>query len=577
VFATVFFFRFFFQIRMARAWLGAVWVGACVLSAQARYILSPLVDGVFHLRDDEGPQTLGISLESPPSETITVQLDGPNRLLFDTCELVFTQENWNTTQYVHLRGLTVHTVNLKFLQHNYELKLRSVGLSQGLSDEYRLPLSREIQTGARCFSWGDPHLGTFDGRKYNLQLTGPFYLLKAPEWVVQVEHTPCNRRVSCMSAVAIMYKNNAVILSINTEANVVSALYNAHLDESEMFIAETHNSRTFTISLDNGGRIRLDTRNWNRGRHANVWIDVPSIYYKNTLGLCGLYDDKVQNDFTLRGDSAGLAKSINGFGASWQVPESENLFLLCQSEDNCVLDDVRRQTVDKFTKHAESTCRFQTETMVTQISTLGFTPHGFRPLAGFRMLDYSTSHQFISAQDSNKVFSEFQINDQYKSTVETYCNQVLSEPSCSQVLPFDFIQTLQKDCLTDTLNTGLLDGIEDARQMFVSECYAALSAQVDSLDTEDERVHLEETLRSLGLGAANCSAVNDCSEQGDCTDFGCQCNEGFTGFHCELNLEDIPQPGKIVTTDLPSHASPTYPGLLLLALSGVAYIWATLV
>jgi hypothetical protein len=55
------------------------------------------------------------------------------------------------------------------------------------------------------FSYGDPHLITFDGYRYSFQTVGEFILAKSSDRVfeVQTRQSPVNRSLSLNSAVAM--------------------------------------------------------------------------------------------------------------------------------------------------------------------------------------------------------------------------------------------------------------------------------------------------------------------------------------------------------------------------------------
>ncbi|KAI8844981.1 hypothetical protein BC829DRAFT_434950, partial [Chytridium lagenaria] len=56
---------------------------------------------------------------------------------------------------------------------------------------------------ATCYSNGDPHFKTFDGKEYSAQGQGVYYLVKTPSFIVQADQRTCATDVTCNMAVAI--------------------------------------------------------------------------------------------------------------------------------------------------------------------------------------------------------------------------------------------------------------------------------------------------------------------------------------------------------------------------------------
>uniref|UniRef100_A0A3Q3F4P0 SCO-spondin n=1 Tax=Labrus bergylta TaxID=56723 RepID=A0A3Q3F4P0_9LABR len=180
----------------------------------------------------------------------------------------------------------------------------------GLLGSVRLP-----QSSATCMSWGGAHFRTFDRKHFHFQGSCTYLLASSTDgtWAVYIS-TVCDGRRRCSKALRIMLG-----LDLVTIRHKNLTLNNQPVPNGEPLFqngVSVHWLGDFVfVESGLGVRLKFDLSN-------TVYLTVTAEHLAATRGLCGVYNNNADDDFTTMGGT--VSQYAASFGNSWKVPDQQN-------------------------------------------------------------------------------------------------------------------------------------------------------------------------------------------------------------------------------------------------------------
>ncbi|CAL4060988.1 unnamed protein product, partial [Meganyctiphanes norvegica] len=185
----------------------------------------------------------------------------------------------------------------------------------------------EVKCGSRCASVGDPHYTTFDGRRFDFMGHCSYYLLKADDFSIEAENTPCagaiSESMSFPSSVASQFPSCTKSLTIRYSGTVIHlkqgraiTVNNLEMLDLPRWINRAYikkaSSLFVVVELPNGIEVWWDGE-------TRAYVDAPANLRGQTAGLCGTFTDSQKDDFlSPEGD---VEQNPIAFANKWKTSE----------------------------------------------------------------------------------------------------------------------------------------------------------------------------------------------------------------------------------------------------------------
>lgn len=452
-----------------------------------------------------------------------------------------------------------------------------------------------------CYSFTDPHIITFDGRRYDNYQIGTFVLYRstARPFEVHVRQWECASMTayltSCVCGFTARDRGDVITFDMCNglpgETKPRLWVKRGDLVKSGIRITESYQRRKITITFLSGAFVRVDVANWG----MSLTVRAPGSDRGHTEGLCGTYDGQPNNDFHKEGGET--VEDSTAFINAWRLAPGSSLFDKIPTYKSnsslrqyCHCQQEKRQPprgafpkCSAFT-HVRSPSAIPTLDVTSEYKSVptprvASIPPGrsaqHRPSQGSRSRTQTqrrvTNRQTSQTQRRVKSREKRQGHYHSRSSVDSHSVRkestynfpedhssnsqealVPSWPTESGLMESDALRLCGEMLRNSAVGTGcrhlLGQVLEQAVQMCVmdqqlKDDQAWLGATVPLLENECERRAVEEVGRRKELKDVQvllrCPSM--CSGNGQCTEWGCACFPGFGSYDCSRVSDDTPE------------------------------------
>ncbi|XP_053571495.1 SCO-spondin-like [Bombina bombina] len=205
--------------------------------------------------------------------------------------------------------------------------------------------SRQIRLFATCVTWGGFHYRSFDGKHFNFHGGCTYNLASSSDstWAIYISEELCASKGHCHKTLRIIFGLDQVVAKGRTVS-----VNDAVVPEGEPHLQNGINilwlGDFVFIESGLGVRVKFDGIN-------NVYVTVTTDLHHRTWGLCGTYNENLEDDFTKPGGS--ISPHAASFGNSWKVRDAN-------SERYC---EDAAETGDSCEAPGQETTRIEAETI----------------------------------------------------------------------------------------------------------------------------------------------------------------------------------------------------------------------
>ena len=367
--------------------------------------------------------------------------------------------------------------------------------------------SRYVAPAGTCSSIGDPHNLMFNGHYYTANSEGTYNLINHAQFTVQVTHGLCGYSAHCNKVVAFRYGNTVMALDVRGPAEILQTISGDAKCITYQRATDTEPSHKVIFPC--GSQLNMNVfRGGERGRRVDVTIDLAA-GFSSADGACGKIGSAP--GFTLRNGT----NFIEGQGERTEAFMKEHLV-----EGDAILLNGKVPVDTAPIEVPMQQCELPEKTTVIpkKVDPPVVCPPYVAPEVPIE----------VPAYEAPKLPAGFE--DQVKSL----CNEAVNVKDCVTVVDKKpFVDA----CIADSITAGSLGFIESTKAIYQRSCQTILSYGQQSPDKKVAET-CNKAVKAAGFGTYDCPKA--CSEQGKCTDSGCNCKPGYTGSDCSMNLAALP-------------------------------------
>ncbi|XP_052798930.1 von Willebrand factor D and EGF domain-containing protein-like isoform X2 [Mya arenaria] len=241
------------------------------------------------------------------------------------CNNVLTSLNADGTFEPAEIRFPIVTVDIDYNDKSvFDIDLRFGSHTSALWHNYVLPSVRVIVEDTEeykskwCYSHIDPHMRTTDGRHYEQQSDAGVYMMytnKAYDIEVQQKTKPCNNdHAMCACGVAVRAGKDVFMINRCGSIHYIDFV---HCGEGGILEVLEINSKKYRVLTPIGTRIEIRLYGGSYEGTMNIDIYMAPKDFNSIEGLCGTFDNDVNNEFL--GSNGQQLLNENDFAESWRM------------------------------------------------------------------------------------------------------------------------------------------------------------------------------------------------------------------------------------------------------------------
>ncbi|XP_061170596.1 von Willebrand factor D and EGF domain-containing protein-like [Saccostrea echinata] len=417
--------------------------------------------------------------------------------------------------------------------------------------------SSDVWKGKECAALNDPHMYTFDRRPYENQYSGRFVLYrgKSTEFPteVQIETTQCNRNPRsipyCVCAIAVRAGGDVFVID-RCPNRRIQIKYLACKDN--LIDARKESELEYKIYFPSGTYVNALLQDYTGVRTINVHMYPSKADKDETLGLCGTLNGNQNDDFM---DKDGNLLVRIDFINHWRVTPEEFLVLMSEDKLNalspwkgsvlyctCPHKQVTGDRPEDIGQCSEDTivqCAKEDNPALNKNKCRIRSRRSARRVFSHKMFEISED-QFYHIDEADVYTSRIKREADIiwsKSKAQEYCNNFMKKSqtfdACSSV-PSVNSNFLMENCVLDILLTNSTIWSAGTREALRTTCMKELSQNTTlKEDTKEGKPSIAQQIKKI-------ACMNECSWHGNCLNGSCNCEEGYGGKDCSMDLNKPP-------------------------------------
>ncbi|XP_052098806.1 uncharacterized protein LOC127733493 [Mytilus californianus] len=470
----------------------------------------------------------------------------------------------NTHNHFTVQGHVVNQLKPSVTIKPHTLNVGQVQITANNSDHH-----------AQCKSLNDPHMTTFDGRRYDNHNGGEFTLYKHTSlpYEVRAFYTKCSSRGRAYCNCGAAIKSGDDVITFQTcqrsgnngqghgHGGILGFLFNGltgHGHGHGHGHDHHHHSTPARISVElyKNGELTPGTQILRIGcgqkyqvilptgtvitiqssgtQFINIWINPSSVDRGQTEGLCGSYDGNRNNDvFYPSNGRPDNNKNPTRFCMKWKQPET--IFYGVSAETynymNTFCSCIQNKEVFCNRGHGIMTCAKSRYDITATILRQAKIPNiGHRHRRDVADDDTVPTTTVIPVQTNTTTIN-------YTST-EAYnrCKELVEQnkavQTCWSTVNNTLFNTSMENCADDLVDSGDEVWAYGYITDVVEECLNTLANQQQIVNGTVMQPNDTEAVNMTEL------CQQDCGQHGECIEGVCRCAAGYTGLSCDVSAED---------------------------------------